>query len=115
MTTCWLSSLSSCVQEELGAVIEVDDLIDSWVYHVDGMDVLILTYAAVIENDPSTFKISHEHQDMTWAELDKLEGLNLPEGYRRSIQRARGTSDDRESGDTTMPLVRPPDADQLGR
>jgi len=76
------------LEEELGAVIKVGGLIDAWVYHVAGKDVLILTYAARVENDPAIFEISHEHQDMGWFELDELDSLNLPDGYRRSIEQA---------------------------
>jgi len=32
------------LEEELGAIIQVGRLIDSWVYHVTGKDVLILAY-----------------------------------------------------------------------
>jgi len=75
------------LEEELGAAIQVGGLIDAWVYHVAGKDVLILTYAARIENDPVTFKVSDEHQEMGWFAIDDLGNLNLPHGYRRSIER----------------------------
>lgn len=78
------------LQEELSALIRVDGLIDSWIYHVDGKEVLILAYRATLDNDPATFKISEEHQAMGWFAVDELETLNLPDGYRRSIRRAGG-------------------------
>lgn len=85
------------LQEELGAVIRIDDLVDSWVYHVAGKEVLILAYRARIDNDPATFTISDEHQGMDWFALDQLDTLNLPEGYRRSIERAgKGPANTRE-------------------
>ena len=75
------------VAEELGAVIQPGDLIDAWVYHIDGRDILILTYTTTLESDPAAFTISDEHEAMGWFALDDLDSLNLPEGYRRSIRR----------------------------
>lgn len=75
------------VEEELGAVIQAGDLIDAWVYHVNDTDILILTYTATLKNDPASFRISDEHEGMAWFALDELDGLSLPDGYRRSIRR----------------------------
>ena len=77
------------LEEELGAVIQVEALVDSWVYQVVGKEVLILSYRAILESDLNTLAISSEHQDLGWFGFDELEHLNLPDGYRRSIRRAR--------------------------
>ena len=77
------------LDEELGADIQVEALIDCWVYQVGGKEVLILSYSASLENDPDTLAISSEHQDWGRFGFDELKRLNLPDGYRRSIWRAR--------------------------
>jgi len=76
------------VEEELGADMQAGDLIDAWVYHVNATDIVILTYTATLKSDPAAFAISDEHEGMGWFTLDELDGLNMPEGYRRSIRRA---------------------------
>ena len=76
------------LEEELGAVIQIEALVDSWVYHVVGKEVLILCYRAGLESDPKTLTVSNEHQDMSWFDPDDLKLVNLPDGYRRSIWRA---------------------------
>jgi len=41
-------------------------------------------------NDPMAFAVSDEHQEMGWFDPDVLDSLNLPGGYRRSIERDGG-------------------------
>lgn len=76
-------------EEELRAVIQTEALVDSWVYHVVGKEVLILCYRAGLESDPQMLAVSDEHQDIGWFDPDDLKHVNLPDGYRRSIWRAR--------------------------
>jgi ADP-ribose pyrophosphatase YjhB (NUDIX family) len=47
--------------------------------------VMIVTYA-VARADRGPLRISDEHRLLDWFALDKLEEMNLPEGYRRSIR-----------------------------
>ena len=72
--------------EELGAAISVGLIVDCWNYEVlPGRHVMIVTYA-VARNDRGALRISDEHRRLGWFVVDKLDELNLPEGYRRSIR-----------------------------
>ena len=72
--------------EELGAEIAVGPIVDSWNYEVlPGRHVTIVTYA-VARAGRGELRVSHEHRRLGWFPLDALGALNMPEGYRRSIQ-----------------------------
>jgi 8-oxo-dGTP pyrophosphatase MutT (NUDIX family) len=72
--------------EELGAAISVGPIVDCWNYEVlPGRHVMIVTYA-VSRAARDDLRISDEHRRLGWFALDALEGLRLPEGYRRSIR-----------------------------
>jgi 8-oxo-dGTP pyrophosphatase MutT (NUDIX family)/GNAT superfamily N-acetyltransferase len=74
------------VAEELGTVVAVETILDSWVYQVlPGREVLIVTYA-VRRTDPHPLRVSAEHQRIGLFALDELAGLPIAEGYRRSIR-----------------------------
>ena len=83
-------SPESCVareiHEELSIPVTVGPLIDTWVYHIsEGVDVLIVTFACYGES----FKgITHsqEHKDFGVFQLDELDRLKMPGGYKRSIR-----------------------------
>lgn len=71
--------------EELGAEIAVEAIVDCWNYEVlPGQHVMIVTYA-VQRAAHSPLRHSAEHRGFSWRALDALDGLNLPDGYRRSI------------------------------
>ena len=72
--------------EELGAAISVGPIVDCWNFEVlPGRHVMIVTYA-VARTDRGALRISDEHRRFGWFVVDKLDELNLPEGYRRSIR-----------------------------
>jgi 8-oxo-dGTP pyrophosphatase MutT (NUDIX family) len=72
--------------EELDAAISVGPIVDCWNYEVlPGRHVMIVTYA-VARVDRGELRISAEHRRLGWFALDALQGLRLPEGYRRSIR-----------------------------
>jgi ADP-ribose pyrophosphatase YjhB (NUDIX family) len=72
--------------EELGAAIVVGTLLDCWNYEVlPGRHVTIVTYA-VTRPAREALQHSAEHRRFGWFGLDELDGLPLPEGYRRSIR-----------------------------
>lgn len=72
--------------EELGIGIVVDAILDSWVYRVlPHHDVMIVTYGTR-RADELPLKISTEHRGVGLFALDELDGLPMPEGYRRSIR-----------------------------
>jgi 8-oxo-dGTP pyrophosphatase MutT (NUDIX family) len=72
--------------EELGAAISVGSIVDCWNYEaLPGRHVMIVTYA-VSRAACGDLRISDEHRRLGWFALDALDGLRLPEGYRRSIR-----------------------------
>jgi 8-oxo-dGTP pyrophosphatase MutT (NUDIX family) len=74
------------IGEELGLVVTVGPLLDSWVYHIfEGVDVLILTYGSY----PTPFsEITHspEHKAVGLFSPEEVPSLRMPEGYKTSIQ-----------------------------
>jgi 8-oxo-dGTP pyrophosphatase MutT (NUDIX family)/GNAT superfamily N-acetyltransferase len=74
------------VAEELGIVVAVETILDSWVYEVlAGREVLIVTYG-VQRTDWRPMRVSGEHQRIGLFTLEELGGLPIAEGYRRSIR-----------------------------
>ena len=74
------------VAEELGVEVVVEAILDSWVYEVlPQREVLIVTYGVRCSNQ-RTMRVSEEHRRFGLFALSELDGLPMPEGYRRSIQ-----------------------------
>jgi mutator protein MutT len=81
----------SCVVREIREELQLDvaatELVDSWVYTIEpGVHVLILTYGCT-ENAESAAVLSDEHQRLAWFALDDVDSLDMPEGYKESIER----------------------------
>ncbi|MGA7984052.1 MAG: NUDIX hydrolase [Burkholderiales bacterium] len=73
--------------EELSVSIVVDRLIDSYVFQViPGRNVQIVTYGCKVsgEFDP---RLSDEHSEHCLWPVARLSEINLPVGYRRSVER----------------------------
>ncbi|MDF3075304.1 MAG: hydrolase [Alphaproteobacteria bacterium] len=72
--------------EELNIETRIERILDSWLYRIAGKgEVMIVTYAcSVLRADGLRF--SPEHQALRLVAPAELEGLNLPSGYRHSIQ-----------------------------
>ena len=81
------SALRREMSEELGLDVEVGELVDSWIYDVEGKRVLILTFACTAER-PSDLVHSDEHVEVAEFELDRLRQEQIPVGYLRSIESA---------------------------
>jgi 8-oxo-dGTP pyrophosphatase MutT (NUDIX family) len=74
------------VKEELALDVALGPILDSWVYNIRGqVEVLIVTYGCICDS-PGDIAISHEHKAVGLFALDQLDGLEMPEGYRRSIR-----------------------------
>jgi ADP-ribose pyrophosphatase YjhB (NUDIX family) len=72
--------------EELGAAVRVGAILDCWNYEVlPGRHVMIVTHA-VARDEPTPLRISHEHRRFGWFAVAEIDGLPMPEGYRRSIR-----------------------------
>lgn len=75
------------VEEELGIGVEVGPLLDCWIYEVlPGRSVLIVTHG-LRRLDSLPLRLSAEHKALDSFTLAAIEGLPMPEGYRRSIRR----------------------------
>lgn len=73
--------------EETGIEVEVDRIVDSWVYPVlAGRQVLIVTYRCTELDDLAAITVSAEHRAVRWVPLDDLARHPMPDGYRRSIE-----------------------------
>jgi 8-oxo-dGTP pyrophosphatase MutT (NUDIX family) len=73
------------IEEELGLDVEPRRPIDAWIYTIaSGTDVLVLSYGCV-ERAARTAVLSDEHTQLAWVALSEIEGLRMPEGYKRSI------------------------------
>ena len=72
--------------EELSVAVAIADPIDSYLFEViPGRHVFIVTYGCTLAGD---FKpeISHEHTEHSLWPVERLSEINLPLGYRRSIE-----------------------------
>ena len=66
--------------------MEIEDLLDCWRYQVrPDKEVLIVTYG-VKPLPAAELRLSHEHKALGRFALADIAGLNMPEGYRRSIR-----------------------------
>ena len=71
--------------EELNVEARVGRVLDSWLYRIAGKgEVLVVTYACSVLRAEG-LRFSHEHKALRLVAPTELDGLNLPQGYRRSI------------------------------
>jgi 8-oxo-dGTP pyrophosphatase MutT (NUDIX family) len=74
------------IAEELQLVVEVESILDSWLYTiVPGVAVLVLTYGCV-ESSRAEPSLSSEHKELRWFPVSEIESLRMPEGYKASIK-----------------------------
>jgi 8-oxo-dGTP pyrophosphatase MutT (NUDIX family) len=80
-------TLSREFAEELSVEIAVLEPIDSYVFEVvPGRHVQIVTYGCTLAGDFSP-QISEEHTEHCLWPVERLSEINLPEGYRHSVQK----------------------------
>lgn len=73
--------------EELSVNVRVSAPIDSYLFEViPGRQVFIVTYCCTLDGDFQP-KVSDEHSDHCLWPVNRLSELNLPAGYRSSIER----------------------------
>ena len=73
--------------EELSVTIAVGRLIDSYVFEViPGKHVSIVTYACTLSGEFAP-RISAEHSEHCLWPVARLSEINLPAGYRRSVEK----------------------------
>src|SRR5512138_80104 len=72
--------------EELGIAAEIGVLLDCWRYPVlTARAVLIVTFG-VLPMAERELRLSNEHKELGRFAPAEINGLNMPEGYRRSIR-----------------------------
>jgi 8-oxo-dGTP pyrophosphatase MutT (NUDIX family) len=73
--------------EELDVKVAVARLVDSYVFEViPGRHVQIVTYGCTLAGDFAP-RISDEHSEHRLWPVERLSEINLPMGYRRSVER----------------------------
>ena len=74
------------ITEETGLPVTTGPILDSWLYHIrEGRDVVIVTYGCHADGSQVPV-LSHEHKQIGFFTRADVDGLNMPAGYRRSIQ-----------------------------
>ncbi|CAM3241412.1 NUDIX domain-containing protein [Brevibacillus invocatus] len=75
------------IREELGIACSVIHCVDVWVYEViAGRHVLIVTYLCE-SNEIDRVKVSEEHSEWKGFDVDCIDDVPMPEGYKNSIKK----------------------------
>ncbi len=84
------STVAREIEEELSLKATVGPILDSWVYTIDEeRTVLVVTYGMHVV-DFDGMRCSDEHSEAGIFGLDEVAGLNMPSGYKTSIERYAG-------------------------
>lgn len=79
------------IMEEAGIQVDVEDIVDAWIYQVEKEgSVLIVTYICRVSDD-GLVKASAEHTSIQSFNVSDLENINMPDGYKISIRKAAET------------------------
>ena len=74
------------IREELDLRVEVGPLLDAWLYEVlEGIEVFVVAYGCYVR-DLAGMSHSEEHSAVGSFDLNGLDRINLPDGYKRSIK-----------------------------
>lgn len=74
------------ITEETGLHVTTGPILDAWQYHIrEGRDVLIVTYGCHPEGNQSP-TLSNEHKEIGFFTQAEVGDLNMPAGYKHSIQ-----------------------------
>jgi len=83
-------TLSREFAEELSVAVEVGEAIDSYLFEViPGRHVFIVTYGCTLAGEFAP-RLSDEHTAHCLWPVDRLSEINLPAGYRRSVEKWAG-------------------------
>jgi 8-oxo-dGTP pyrophosphatase MutT (NUDIX family) len=74
------------IAEETGWRVRTGPILDSWMYDVGaaGRHVFVVTYGCFTQTDLEPV-LSHEHKEIGLFRASEVDGLTIPDGYRRSI------------------------------
>ena len=74
------------IEEELMLSVQVDQILDCWVYSITPtVSVLIVTYGCNLKQPVSSLQYSHEHKAVGLFSLDEILFIEMPDGYKKSI------------------------------
>jgi 8-oxo-dGTP pyrophosphatase MutT (NUDIX family) len=75
------------ISEELDLIADVGMPVHTWRYEpIPGRDVLVIAYRCEIVGEwPDKLWHSHEHLGVQLVELDALDDVHLPQGYRDAL------------------------------
>lgn len=73
------------VLEELNINAKVNCALNNWVYHINGADVVIITYRMELVGNADSIRYSHEHKELKLFSLDEARKLPMPKGYLESL------------------------------
>ena len=77
--------------EELSIDVHVGEAIDSYLFEVTpGKHVFIVTYGCTLAGEFNP-RLSDEHTEHCLWPVERLSEINLPAGYRRSVEQWAGT------------------------
>jgi len=74
------------IAEETRWTVTTGPILDTWMYYIEvaAKNVFIVTYGCHPDTDAAPV-LSHEHKQVGLFTEDEVDGLTMPEGYRRSI------------------------------
>ena len=73
------------IGEETGWEVIAGPILDCWQYHIaTDCDVVIVTYGCHLSDDRPPL-VSAEHKQARLFTLAEVPGLNMPDGYKRSV------------------------------
>jgi 8-oxo-dGTP pyrophosphatase MutT (NUDIX family) len=74
------------IAEELQLAVVPESIVDSWIYNIaSGVHVLVLTYGCS-ESSQGEAVLSDEHKELRWFPLAEVDGLRMPDGYKKAIR-----------------------------
>jgi 8-oxo-dGTP pyrophosphatase MutT (NUDIX family) len=74
------------LEEELGIAAEIGELLDCWRYPVLPTRAVLIVTFGVLPMAERELRLSDEHKELGLFAPAGIGGLNMPEGYRRSIR-----------------------------
>jgi mutator protein MutT len=79
------SCLAREIAEELGLGVTVGPILDTWVYEITPAIRVVVTTFGCIEETRAEPVLSAEHKALGWFDVGEVEGLPMPDGYKRSV------------------------------
>lgn len=74
------------ILEETGWTVSTGPILDAWVYWIEaaGKHVFVVTYGCTPRAEAAPV-LSPEHAELGFFDVGEVDGLPMPDGYRRSI------------------------------